>query len=128
MIGSIRRWTWIPIAASLLLLSSCGWKAAYLRVHNESSVPLRQFSVCFPQEEIRFGDIGPGEISSYRRVPNGVGRDAAFRFSMDGNLTTQAVEDFVGWEPIKGEAFTYRVRLGTAPRPRVTIIEVIRDR
>ncbi len=75
-----------------------------------------------------FGDIGPGEISSYRRVPNGVGRSAAFRFSMNGDLTTQAVEDFVGWEPIRGEAFTYRVHLDTAPRPLVSIIDVVRDR
>jgi hypothetical protein len=128
MFEAIRHWIWIPIAASLLLFPSCGWRAAYLRVHNESSVPLRQFSVCFPQEEIKFGDIAPGEISSYRRVPNGVGRWAAFRFSMNGNLTTQAVEDFVGWEPIKGEAFTYRVQLDTARRPLVRIIDVIRDR
>jgi hypothetical protein len=74
---------------------------------------------------VEFGDIGPGALCSYREVPHGVGPYAAFVFTMDGVPVRQNVADFVGWRPISGNTFTYRVRVEsgrTGPFLRLTAV------
>jgi hypothetical protein len=119
----------ISIAVGLISSASCGRSNVNLRIHNESSTAVQQLSVLFPEDEVEFGDVAPGAFSSYREVAHGVGPDASFRFVLNGVPINQYVADFVGWKPIKGVAFTYRVRLEAGrSQPFLNVIAVVRDR
>ena len=90
---------------------------------------LRQLTVLFPKDEVSFGDVDVNTTSSYRTVPHGVGEYASFKFVLNGIPIKQNVADFVGWKPISGEAFTYRVRVETGTtQPFLRVIAVERDR
>ena len=113
----------------LLACLNCGHSSARLRISNESSVVIRQMSGEYPNEVIQFGDVGPSMLTPYHAVSRGVGRYASFSFIIDGNRVEQRVADFVGWKPIEGAAFTYRVRVEPGRSgPRLNLIEVSRDR
>ena len=129
---------WVQIAAVSLLilvfvlvLASCGTgaKSPRLRVTNGGDEPIAGLIVLFPEEEITFGDVAPGETTEYQVVSQGVYRYAAYRFQYRGETVTQPVLDWVGEVPMPGEAFTYVI--GYDPtRPelqRVQLVEVIRE-
>ena len=81
----------------------------------------------FPKDEVRFGDIPAGSTTPYATVKHGVGRNAAMRFSSAGVQVQQNVIDFIGWKPVPGAAFTYRVQLDPS-QPFLRVIEVVKDR
>ncbi len=49
--------------------------------------------------------------TEYRTVPSGVYGYAAYRFDANGVTVTQPVIDWVGEQPMEGQAFTYIIEL-----------------
>jgi hypothetical protein len=78
-----------------------------LRLVNQSTYALENLVVRFPQAEVAFGTLAPGQTSDYREVPLGVYRYAAYRVDVAGQHYEQPVIDWVGEVPIPGAAFTY---------------------
>ena len=59
----------------------------------------------------------------------GVYRYAAYRFQAGGETVTQPVIDWVGEEPMPGEAFTYVLEYGRS-RPllqRIQLVDVVQE-
>jgi hypothetical protein len=125
----LQRFVGVWIALGLVFCPSCGPRNMQLRIRNEGSKAIQQLTVRFPEDEVEFGDVGPGAFSSYREVPHGVGPYASFRFVFNGVPIEQYVADFVGWKPVKGVAFTYRVRVEPGRlQPFLNIVAVVKDR
>jgi hypothetical protein len=104
--------------------------APQLRVVNAGPASLEQLSALFPEEQVSFGDVHPGTPTTYRAVPKGVYRYAAWRFVRDGSPVLQPVIDWVGESPMDGEAFTYTIamRTGEDGVARLVLTNVTRDR
>lgn len=104
-----------------------------LRVSNVGAEAIFGLTVRFPRDTVSFGDVQPGETTSYQGVHNGVFRYGALRYVRNGRPVNQAVVDFVGETPQAGN-FTYQMRfadieLGTdLIRNLLTIQTVIQDR
>jgi hypothetical protein len=114
----------IPLAILFLAVSlaaaGCspfGSPASRLRITNAGTVPIVDLVVLFPDEEVRFGDVPAGATTEYQRVSKGVYRYAAYRFNLAGSNYTQPVLDWVGEEPVEGEAFTYIIDLDPSRDP-----------
>src|SRR5215813_5276850 len=115
--------------ATLLICARCGSHDAELRIHNIGPAPLENVTVVFPNVEVRFGDVPGRSVTPYATVRRGVGPYAAFRFISNGAHVQQNVTDFVGWKPINGAAFTYRVQLEPGvSQPFLRVIDVVKDR
>jgi hypothetical protein len=112
--------------AGALLLAACGAddEPVRLRVANVGAVPIRDLTVMFPDERVSFGDVPAGATTAYEDVHRGVYLYAAYRFERDGALISQPVIDWVGEEPLPGEAFTYSLALEGS---RVELVGVTRD-
>jgi hypothetical protein len=110
------------------LCMSCRNSKARLRIENDGSASFENLTVMFPKDQIGFGPIAAGATTAYREVAHGVGRDASFRFVVNGQATEQFVVDFVGWTPMKGKAFTYRVRIEPGrSQPLLNVLSVHKD-
>jgi hypothetical protein len=96
---------------------------ARLKIANVGSIPIRNLTVLFPEDQVRFGDVGVGETSKYVDVAHGVYRYAAYRFEHGGALVNQPVIDWVGEEPMRGEAFTYQLA-ATGQRIELVVVAV----
>ena len=82
----------------------------------------------FPNDDVRFGDVAAGSTTAYATVKHCVGRYAAFRFAANGVQVKQNVVDFVGWKPMLGTAFTYKVQLEPgASHPFLRVTEVVKE-
>ena len=114
-----------------LLLASCGTGEASprLRITNSGAEPIDDLVVLFPGEEVAFGDVAPGETTEYKAVGEGVYRYAAYRFQVDGQEITQPVIDWVGEEPVQGDAFTYVLDYDPAREPiqQIWLVQAIQD-
>jgi hypothetical protein len=123
--------TTLIVLALVLVLTSCGAGAESprLRITNEGAQPLEGLVVLFPEEEVAFGDVAPGETTDYEAVSEGVYRYAAYRFEVNGEEVTQPVLDWVGEEPVPGEAFTYVLDYDPTREPiqQVVLVEVVQD-
>jgi hypothetical protein len=107
---------------------SCQTSKARLRITNEGSAYFENLTVLFPKDEIGFGPVPAGATTAYREVAHGVGRDASFRFIVNGQPTEQFVVDFAGWTPMKGKAFTYRVRIEPGrSQPFLNVLSIHKD-
>jgi hypothetical protein len=86
--------------------------------------------VRFPEDRIEFGAIPAGETTEYQPVPNGVYPYAAFELTVNGEKIDMPVFDWVGAEPMLGEAFTYVLKLNPeAGRwEMLKVVEVKTDR
>jgi hypothetical protein len=116
-------------AAVLLACAGCGRNEALLRIRNSGPASLQDVAVLSPNDEARFGDVPSGSTTPYVPVKHGVGSFAAFRFASNGVQVQQNVVDFVGWRPLPGGAFTYRVQLGPGvSHPFLRVIEIVKDR
>ena len=80
-----------------------------LRVKNGGATPIKGLAVGFGAGWIAFGDIAPGATTDYQTVPNGVLGYAAYQFDLDSRPVSQPVIDFMGEQPLPGQAFTYIV-------------------
>lgn len=90
---------------------------------------IRQLTVLFPEDEVEFGDVGAETFFMYREVPRGVGPYASFRFVLDEAPIEQNVAGFAGWTPMKGVAFTYRVRVEPGRfQPFLNTLAVVKDK
>jgi hypothetical protein len=98
-----------------------------VRVANGGSAAIQQLTLLFPKDEIFFGDVAAGATTSYRDVPGGVCRYAAFRFAIGGTIVTQPVIDWVGEEPMDGNAFTYAIDADANRLPVIRLVSVTRD-
>ena len=98
-----------------------------LRVANRGSAAIQQLALLFQKDEIFFGEVAAGATTSYREVPGGVYRYAAFRFAIGGTTVTQPVIDWVGEEPMDGKAFTYAVDADANRLPVIRLVSVTRD-
>jgi hypothetical protein len=116
-------------SAALLGCIHCGRNNAQLRIINSGSAALQDVIIVFPNDEVKFGDIPAQSASRYVAVKHGVGPYAAFRFIWNGVEVRQNVMDFIGWKPISGQAFTYRVQLEPrASQPFLRVTKVEKDR
>lgn len=120
----------LPLAlAGLSIPFACGQHNAELRIYNAGSVPIQRMTVYFPDDHVTFADVGPNVVTPYQQVPHGVGRDASFRFVVNGAPIEQYVADFVGWRPIPGRAFTYRVEIEPGEsKPLLRVMEIVREK
>ena len=109
----------IVFLALSLVVAGCApfGSGSQLRVTNAGTVPIENLVVLFPDEEIEFGDVPAGATTEYKPVPEGVYRYAAYRFELAGSSVTQPVLDWMGEEPIDGEAFTYVIDLDPSRDP-----------
>ena len=125
----VRRLLGVSAAAGLLICLGCGRKSAQLRIYNDGSVAFEHLTVLYPRDQVTFGDVGAKATTSYREAPHGVGRDASFRFVSNGVPVQQNVIDFIGWKPLSGKAFTYRVHIEPGrSQPFLRLVEVVRDK
>jgi len=100
-----------------------------LRVTNGGTAPIVGLTVRFPEESVFFGDIAPGSTTGYRELDKGVYGYAAYSLEIDGALVTQPVIDWVGEEPLEGQAFTYVLEVNPLGEPFmiVSLVQVTRD-
>jgi hypothetical protein len=116
---------------TLGVLTSCGAseETPRLRVINHGREPIKDLVVVFPEEEVVFGDVAPGETTEYQVLDQGIYRYAAYRFQVEGEIVTQPVIDWVGEEPVPGAAFTYILDYDpTRPQmQQVQLVEVTQD-
>jgi hypothetical protein len=100
-----------------------------LRVINVGARNVGSLVVLFPHDRVEFGDLPVGFTSAYRTVPNGVFRYAAYEFQVDGLVQHQPVIDWVGEQPMEGEAFTYSLELIEEPSlgPTLRLVTARRD-
>lgn len=129
------------LRALLLIALSVCWGACHpstgpssagptLRVINVGPHNLEGLVVAFPSERVAFGDVAPGSTTPYRLFRNGVFRYAAYEFRADGRVQRQPVIDWVGEEPMEGQAFTYSVELVEEGPPSglsIRLVAVQRD-
>ncbi len=115
----------ILLVAFSLVLAGCRpfGSSDRLRVTNAGTVPIQNLIVLFPEDKVEFGDVPPGATTEYEPVPNGVYSYAAYSFDLAGSNVGQPVIDWVGAEPLEGEAFTYVIDLDTS-RDSVSLIQV----
>ncbi len=81
------------------LLGACGDSPPQIpqpRIINSGAMPIEDFSVLFPEDEISFGNIPANSTTEYFKVPNGVYGYAAYRHKVDGEFFIQPIEDWVG--------------------------------
>jgi hypothetical protein len=95
-----------------------------LRIVNTGPAGAVALTVLFPDDQIVFGNVSAGATTSYRPVPNGVCRYAAYRLEVDGVIVTQPVIDWVGETPMEGRAFTYTIDVDTR-RSRSQIVRLM---
>jgi len=119
----------IALGVILASCNSLSLQTPRLRMTNSGTIAIKNLTVLFPQDQIEFGDIPAGTMTEYRKVPNGVFRYAAYRFEINGQVITQPVIDWVGEEPMAGNAFTYTIDIDfNRPKlQRVLLISVTRD-
>jgi hypothetical protein len=121
-------------AVLLLWTSGCGMADPSshddrLRITNASNVPIQDLVVLFPTDRVSFGTLAPGGTTTYRNVPNGVYSYSAFEATVNGATIRQPVIDWVGAEPMDGEAFTYVIDLvDQSGRVFINIVRTTRDR
>ena len=103
---------------------------AHLRISNSGKMDVKNLTVLFPEDQIKFGDISASSTTDYLDVPNGVFGYAAYQFEFDGQLMIQSVTDWVGEIPLAGINFTYTIDFNSS-RPQwgmVKLIEVVIDK
>lgn len=103
--------------------------AQRMRITNAGTKPITNLVVLFPDQEIPFGNIPPNTTSEYKVFPKGVYAYAAYRYDVNGESVTQPVIDWVGEQPMQGNAFTYTVTYNpNGPQmQRVQLVNVARD-
>jgi hypothetical protein len=129
------RWRIASLAILFLTLSlavtGCApfGSSARLRVTNAGTVPIENLIVLFPEEKIEFGDVPAGATTEYKPVSKGVYRYAAYSYDLEGTNIGQPVLDWVGEEPIDGDAFTYVIDLDPSREPifRIELQQVQQD-
>ena len=100
-----------------------------LRIRNVASVPIESLVVQFPDEAIEFGTVAPGATSDYRGTSKGVYPYSAFRARVNGATIAQPVIDWLGAEPMDGDAFTYVIDvIRVSDRPVINIVTTTKDR
>lgn len=89
-----------------------------LRITNSSNVDISKLVILFPgytpdseASRVKFGDVPAGETTKYLDVPSGVYRYAAYEYTLNGQVVTQFVTDWVGENPMVGKKFTYQILL-----------------
>lgn len=109
----------ILFLALSLVVSGCApfGSGARLRITNAGTVPIQNLVVLFPEERVEFGDVPAGATTDYRPVANGVYNYAAYSFDLAGSNVGQPVIDWMGEEPLEGEAFTYVIDLDPSRDP-----------
>lgn len=132
--GNRRRLSPVGAVVAALLVAGCGIlspsaSGPRLRLINSGSSSIGDLVILFPKDRIDFGDLSAGATSTYRSIPNGVFRYAAFQASVDGLTINQPVIDWVGEEPMTGDAFTYTIEVVREPagNPGIRLINVSRD-
>lgn len=95
-----------------------------LRITNIGPASANALTVLFAQNAVPFGDVAVGTTTGYKDVNAGVFRYAAYRFEIDGQIVTQPVIDWVGEQPMEGDAFTYAIEVDPR-RPRTQIVRLI---
>lgn len=60
----------------------------------------------FPDEQIAFGSVPAGATTEYQSGQNGVYSYAAYQATIDGERIMQGVTDWVGEQPLDGNACT----------------------
>lgn len=108
-------------------LAGCGSPTApvqepRLRVVNIGPASAKALTVWFPDDQIAFGDVSAGRRTAYRHVRGGVFPIAAYRLRVDGQVVTQPVLDWIGYEPMEGRAFTYTIDVN----PRRSRLQIVR--
>lgn len=116
----------LVLAACGLLLAACASPAVVptatpttalvpqLRVRNAGTYPIEGLVILFPEDRVEFGDVAADTATEYRDVPHGVYRYAAYQFMVNGERVDLPVIDWVGEEPVPGQAFTYVLDLDPA--------------
>ena len=94
---------------------------ASLRVTNAGARSIEGLTVIFPDERVAFGDVAVGSTTTYRGVSKGVFRYAAYEYRVGASTVSQPVIDWVGEEPMPGQAFTYALEAVEGPPRGVNI-------
>lgn len=107
-----------------------GTAAPSLRLVNSGSLSLSGLVVIFPDERVPFGDVAAGATTTYRSFNRGVYRYAAYQARLGDRTVTQPVIDWVGEEPMRGEAFTYTIEASEGPPygVQIRLVSATRDR
>ena len=101
-----------------------------LRLVNSGSLSLSGLVVIFPDERVEFGEVAAGSTTTYRSFRRGVYRYAAYQTRLGDRIVNQPVIDWVGEEPMNGDAFTYTIEAAEGPPWGVNIrlVSTTRDR
>ena len=101
---------------------------ARLRVRNVGIRPIHQLVVVYPTQRVRFGDVVPGELTTYRDVPDGVREQMLLDHVLEGRLIEPFVIDWHGSNPkaFSGN-FTYDLLLKPA-FDQIRVVRIGRDR
>ena len=116
----VKAWKTVALysAEGKLLYSQTDRPRQQLRVMNSGRQAIRGLVVLFPglraespATRVEFGDVPAGVTTEYESAPSGVYGYAAYEYTVDGAVVSQAVVDWVGESPLDGAKFTYRVEL-----------------
>lgn len=94
-----------------------------VRVENASGQLMEDVLVGFPDEEVDYGDVGPGEATGYRTVGRAY-RYAYVRTEVSGDTMALQPIDYVGESLLSGGRYTYRLDLFEG---RSLTLELVRE-
>ena len=94
-----------------------------VRVANASSQIMEEVLVAFPDDEVAYGDVGPGEATGYRTVSRAY-RYAYVRTVVGGDTLVLQPIDYVGESLLAGGRYTYRLDLFEG---RSLTLELVRE-
>lgn len=80
-----------------------------LRVRNIGTTDIVGLVVIFPDERVAFGDVPAGGATDHYKFGKGVFRYAAYEHRVGAATISQPVVDWVGEQPMPGQAFTYSI-------------------
>ena len=99
-----------------------------VRMTNVGSRNIEGLVVLFPNERLEFGAVPAGATTPYLVSRVGVYGYAAYEFLFVDVVKHQPVIDWVGEQPMKGEAFTYSIELLDGPSgPSIRLAGTARD-
>lgn len=104
----------IVLAFSALLFGGCKSTSVstidevMIRIHNKSPYSMEEVFVSFPEEEIHYGNILPGEESTYHEVAKAY-RYAYIETVVDAKKLAVVPIDYVGESLLKPGLYTYEL-------------------
>lgn len=81
-----------------------------IRITNSSHLPMGDILVSFPEKDVNYGNLAPGESSSYQTISKAY-RHAYVELIIDDKLVRLVPNDYVGESYLEKGSYTYILSL-----------------